>query len=82
VCSPYRDRRDCGAPKPGKKKQKRYNYGCAILIFHRFPGTYLSSWNNRIRASFRRRVKKRTNWRDLALISEPYAEIRYPKFIT
>jgi hypothetical protein len=29
-CSPYLHRRDCSAPKPGKKKQKRYNYSCAV----------------------------------------------------
>ena len=37
VCAlPYRHRRDCGAPKPGKKKQNRYDYGYAILIVHSF----------------------------------------------
>src|SRR5262249_937310 len=37
ACSPYRRGRDCGTPKPGKKKQKRYDYACAVLIIHRFP---------------------------------------------
>lgn len=36
-CSPYLHRRDCSAPKPGKKKQKRYNYSCAVQILHKFP---------------------------------------------
>jgi hypothetical protein len=36
VCLPYRHRRDCAAPKPGKKKQNRYDYGYAILIVHSF----------------------------------------------
>jgi hypothetical protein len=36
VCLPYRHRRECSAPKPGKKKQKRYDYGHAILIVHSF----------------------------------------------
>jgi len=37
ACSPYRRGRDCGTPKPGKKKQKRDDYACAVLIIHRFP---------------------------------------------
>jgi hypothetical protein len=36
VFSPYRDTRYCGAPKPGKEKQKSYDYRSAILIVHRF----------------------------------------------
>ena len=36
VCLPYRHRRECSPPKPGKKKQKRYDYGHAILIIHSF----------------------------------------------
>jgi hypothetical protein len=43
ACSPYLHRRDCGAPKPRKKKQKRYDYGCAVVIVHRFPFSFLSS---------------------------------------
>jgi len=35
--SPYRDSRNCCAPKPGKEKQKSYDYCSAILIVHRFP---------------------------------------------
>jgi hypothetical protein len=34
--SPYRETRYCGAPKPGKEKQKSYDYRSAILIVHRF----------------------------------------------
>jgi hypothetical protein len=34
--SPYRHGRDCGTPKPRKKKQKRYDYACGVLIIHRF----------------------------------------------
>jgi hypothetical protein len=41
ACSPYRHRRDCGAPQPGKQKQKRYDYGCAVVIVHRFPFSFL-----------------------------------------
>src|SRR5262249_8479328 len=41
VCSPYRHGRDRGTPKPGKKKQKRYDYACAVLIIHRFPFSLL-----------------------------------------
>lgn len=41
VCSPYRHDRDCGTPKPGKKKQKRYDYACAVLVIHRFPFSLL-----------------------------------------
>jgi len=37
VYSPYRHCRGCGSRQPGKKKQKRYDYGCAVLIVHRFP---------------------------------------------
>jgi hypothetical protein len=34
--SPYRDTRYCCAPKPGKEKQKSYDYRSAILMVHRF----------------------------------------------
>jgi hypothetical protein len=34
--SPYRDSRYCSAPKPGKEKQKSYDYRSAILMVHRF----------------------------------------------
>jgi hypothetical protein len=34
--SPYRDSRNCCAPKPGKEKQKSDDYRSAILIIHRF----------------------------------------------
>ena len=40
LSSPYRYGRDCGTPKPRKKKQKRYDYACAVLIFHRFPFSF------------------------------------------
>ena len=43
ACSPYLRRRDCGPPKPRKKKQKRYDYACAVLIVHRFPFSFLCS---------------------------------------
>jgi hypothetical protein len=33
--SPYRDGRYCGAPKPGKEKQKSYDYRSVILMVHR-----------------------------------------------
>ena len=32
---PYRDSRNCCAAKPGKEKQKSYDYRSAILIVHR-----------------------------------------------
>ena len=35
VFSPYRDGRYRSAPKPGKEKQKSYDYRSAILIIHR-----------------------------------------------
>jgi len=41
VCSPYRHGRDRCTPKPGKKKQKRYDYARAVLIIHRFPFSLL-----------------------------------------
>ena len=41
VCSPYCHGRDCGTPKPGKKKQERYDYAYAVLIIHRFPFSLL-----------------------------------------
>jgi hypothetical protein len=34
--SPDRSSRYCGAPKPGKEKDKRYDYRSAILIAHMF----------------------------------------------
>jgi hypothetical protein len=43
VFSPYRDGRYCGAPKPGKEKQKSYNYCCAILMVHSFDPSSLCS---------------------------------------
>ena len=41
MSSPYRHGRDCGTPKPGKKKQKRYDCAYAVLIIHRFPFSLL-----------------------------------------
>ena len=41
VRSPYCHGRDCGTPKPGKKKQKLYDHACAVLIIHRFPFSLL-----------------------------------------
>ena len=41
VCLPYRHGRGCGTPKPGKKKQKRYDNACAVLVIHRFPSPVL-----------------------------------------
>ncbi len=34
--SPHRCCRRCSAPKPGKQKQKGYDYCCGVLISHRF----------------------------------------------
>ena len=36
MLSPYRDSRYCSAPKPGKEKQKSYDYCSAILMVHSF----------------------------------------------
>jgi len=36
VVPPYRDSRQRSAPKPGKEKQKSYDYRSAILMIHRF----------------------------------------------
>jgi hypothetical protein len=36
VFSPYRDGRYCGAPKPGKEKEKSYDYRSVILMVHSF----------------------------------------------
>ena len=41
--SPYRDSRYCCAPKPGKEKQKSYNYCSAVLMVHRFRSFFLCS---------------------------------------
>jgi len=41
--SPNRDSRYCAAPKPGKEKQKSYNYRSAIVIVHSFNPSFLCS---------------------------------------
>jgi hypothetical protein len=43
VLSPDRDGRYCSAPKPGKEKQKSYNYGSAIVMVHSFDPFFLCS---------------------------------------
>ena len=43
VFSPYRDGRYRGAPKPGKEKQKSYDYCSAILMVHRFRSSFVCS---------------------------------------
>ena len=48
VLSPYRDSRYCGTPKPGKEKQKSYNYCFAILMVHRFE-SFLSVFTEVVR---------------------------------
>ena len=41
VFSPDGDGRNCSAPKPGKEKQKRYDYCPAILMVHMFQSFLL-----------------------------------------
>jgi hypothetical protein len=43
VSPPYRDGRYRSAPKPGKEKQKRYNYCSAVLMVHRFRSSFVCS---------------------------------------
>ena len=59
VCSPYRHGRDCSTPKPGKKKQKRYDYACAVLIDHRFPFSFLCLHKYCVRSGSRLGAKMR-----------------------
>ena len=76
VCSPYRHRRDCGTSKPGKKKQKRYDYGCAILNLH---CNHLSCWLIRIRAKGFKVEKKGRDSRYIALISKRLCRDSFPE---
>jgi hypothetical protein len=76
VCSPYLHRRDCGTPKPGKKKQKRYDYGCAILILH---CNHLSCWLIRIHAKGFKVEKKGKDSRYLALIIKRLCRDSFPE---
>ena len=55
--SPYRDSRYYGAPKPGKEKQKSYNYCSAILIVHRLR-SFLSVFTSVLR-KIRREVTRK-----------------------
>ena len=57
VFSPYRDSRYCGAPKPGKEKQKSYNYRSAILMVHRFR-SFLSVFTSVLRKIWREVTRK------------------------
>jgi len=56
--SPYRDSRYYGAPKPGKEKQKSYNYCSAILIVHRLR-SFLSVFTSVLR-KIRREVTRKS----------------------
>jgi len=56
VFSPYRHRRDRGAPKPRKKKQKRYDYACTVLTVHRFPFSFLCLHKYCVKSGSRLRV--------------------------
>ena len=55
--SPYRDSRYCGAPKPGKEKQKSYHYRSAILMVHRFR-SFLSVFTPVMRKIWREVTRK------------------------
>ena len=55
--SPYRDGRYYGAPKPGKEKQKSYDYRSGILIVHRFRSSFVCSLLYCVRSGARLRGK-------------------------
>ena len=57
VFSPYRDSRYCGAPKPGKEKQKSYDYRSGILMVHRFR-SFLSVFTPVLRKIWREVTRK------------------------
>jgi len=57
VFSPYRDGRYRSAPKPGKEKQKSYDYRSAILIVHGFR-SFLSVFTQVLR-KIRRKVTRK-----------------------
>jgi len=57
VFLPYRHQRHCGAPKPGKEKQKSYNYCSAILMVHRFQ-SFLSVFTQVMRKMGREVTRK------------------------
>ena len=55
--SPYRDSRYCSAPKPGKEKQKSYDYRSGILMVHRFR-SFLSVFTPVLRKIWREVTRK------------------------
>jgi hypothetical protein len=55
--SPYRDSRYCSAPKPGKEKQKSYDYRSGILVVHRFR-SFLSVFTPVLRKIWREVTRK------------------------
>jgi hypothetical protein len=57
VFSPDRDCRYGSAPKPGKEKQKSYNYCSAILIVHNFQ-SFLSVFTQVLRKMEREVTRK------------------------
>ena len=57
VFSPHRDSRYRGASKPGKEKQKSYDYRSAILIVHRFR-SFLSVFTPVLRKIWREVTRK------------------------
>ena len=57
VFSPHRDCRYCNAPKPGKEKQKSYDYRSAILIVHGFR-SFLSVFTQVLRKRGREVTRK------------------------
>ena len=57
VFSAYRHGQYCSAPKPGKEKQKSYNYCSAVLMVHRFR-SFLCVFTQVMRKSRREVTRK------------------------
>src|SRR5438876_5187367 len=64
VFSPYRHGRYRSAPKPGKEKQKTYNYRSAVLMVHRFR-SFLSVFTEVMR-----KIRREVTWK-IQKASEP-----------
>ena len=56
VFSPYRAGRYRSAPKPGKEKQKTYNYRSAVLMVHRFRCSFVFT-------KVLRKVRREVTWK-------------------
>jgi hypothetical protein len=57
VFSPYRNGRHRSAPKPGKEKQKSYDYRSAVVMVHRFR-SFLSVFTQVLRKRGREVTRK------------------------